>query len=117
MAEQWHIKEKVFMCVCDLGEMVENGHTVKSEIIERILVMFSDLYFILKIQETIGGFSVRQWHEHYCFYLFIARKQCADWSGEEQDSMWEGNIVILLEDDSDLGHGRKWWGIGKSRGI
>lgn len=31
--------------------------------------------------------------------------------------MWEGNIVILLEDDSDLGHGRKWWGIGKSRGI
>lgn len=49
MAEQWHIKEKVFMCVCDLGEMVENGHTVKSEIIERILVMFSDLYFILKI--------------------------------------------------------------------
>ena len=46
-----------------------------------------------------------------------AGKQCGNWSGEEQDCMCEGNIVVLLEDDSDLGCGRVWWGIGRSRRI
>lgn len=37
--------------------------------------------------------------------------------GGGQDYMWEANIVVLLKDDSDLGHGRGWWGIGRGRAI
>lgn len=53
------------MCV-QLRRDVENEDVVKSDIIEGIFVMFRDFYFILKTQETIGGLSVEQYHEHYC---------------------------------------------------
>lgn len=44
---------------------VETVKWVKTEIIQGIFFMLKGLYFVLRIQETIGGFSAGQYHEQY----------------------------------------------------